>query len=1103
MQLLISRLRNLTEWFLLTILLMVGGGMGEVLAQGFTNPGGGSGGFTGRPLITVELYVNDTVTGESVTSTRVPVNLAGIGINPGLPYTRTLTAIAKQDGRLFATSIQLDLAPTLASGALFDPEDPTQGFRSLPLEDTSGIATAFFLASSTPGIVTITASAQDPNTGQRVSASIQIEVYNEVRPPAAVTFTGPYVNAVLAGQSRFGDPLIQDGSYSRVISVVVNDINGNPTNPNTQVNFYLIDGPLTGYPSNPGSFFVAGSNGEPFEGQFWFSAYNPNGNFVSKGVRPYDRLVLDGRQTEQDPLPNNYFHTGVWVVERVVNQTALTILPPPQGRAFNANGTDNGSTVPYIVGRAQNAAVLSPAFTNLDGVASTTLTYPVWRIGQTAVVVACVANTDVCGILNMCDRNGANCGSVYLGVTNGSDRELTASALTLGPNRSTDVRLCLRDVNFTPLPATEIRYHIGSTGPATVTIDGVAGNEGTVLTGGDGCALVDITSSGQPLGGLEIEIEFTADYVTAPVKITIKAPGPGKMDGFFNCEFELDVGTAVCEGVLRLTDDELTPIEGELIVLGDGFKAGGPFTLTFDPAEGVFGKTNEEGLVNVNLELGGPGEYEFPFKTAADGSASYTLTVNVPAPGALSIEAVGLDAGQLGRPYSAVLQAIGGVPPYVFSLLSGSLPPGLGLSANGTISGTPTQIGSFSFVAQVRDSQDLLGFAAFTIVIGNQTPLTLALAPATGAVGVPYSGLVSATGGTPPYTFALVAGTLPNGLTLSANGTLSGTPTKVGAFAVSIRGTDSSGVTGTLNSTITIASASPVVVDVAPLTATLGQPYSAVVSATGGTPPYTFTTIAGSLPPGVTLAANGTLSGTPTAAGAYTATFQATDQSGSKGVVTKTITVSTVAAPTIGGSLTATASVGVPYSSLLTATGGVPPYTWSLVPPSSLPLGLTATVPDTATDNTWLLSGTPTTSGAYTFTVQLTDSAGGTAFITQTITVGVGGILQIDTASPLPNATEGTAYTTTLTASCSGVCGTTFTWTVEPGGGTLPPGITLGACAAVAAPAGLSCTLAGTMPPGTIAANTTYTFIIRLTDDAAVPNVVFKTFQLTVINTTP
>ncbi|MCB1770989.1 MAG: hypothetical protein KDJ31_15030, partial [Candidatus Competibacteraceae bacterium] len=135
MRTLLSGLKNFTELLMLIILLMVSGGVGEAIAQGFTNPGGGSGGFTGRPLITVELYVNDTITGESVTSTRVPVNLAGMPVNPSLPFTRTLTAIVKQDGRLFATSIQLDLAPTLASGALFDPEDPTQGFRGLPLAD--------------------------------------------------------------------------------------------------------------------------------------------------------------------------------------------------------------------------------------------------------------------------------------------------------------------------------------------------------------------------------------------------------------------------------------------------------------------------------------------------------------------------------------------------------------------------------------------------------------------------------------------------------------------------------------------------------------------------------------------------------------------------------------------------------------------------------------------------------------------------------------------------------------------------------------------------------------------------------------------------------
>jgi len=1109
MRSLISRLKGLTELLVLTVLLMIGWGGSHAMAQWFTSPGGGSGGFTGRPLITVELYVDG-----DQTSASVPVNLAGVGPNPSLPYTRTLTAVVRQDGRLFPTNIQLDLAPTLASGALFDPEDLTQGFRSLPLENTSGIATAFFHASSTPGEVIITASAQDPSTSQVVSASIRITVVDEKRPPAAITFTGPYVNAVLAGVSRFGEPLIQSGSYSRVISVVINDLNGNPTNPNTQVNFYLIDGPITGYPNNPGSFFVAGPNSDPFEGQLWLSALNPSGNFVTKGVRPYDRLVLDGRQTEQNPLPNNFFQTGVWSVQSVVGETALTIVPPPQGKPFNT-GDNNGFTVPYVVGRAQNAAVLSPSFTDLDGVASTTLTYPVERIGQTAIVVACVANTNVCGILNTCDRNGANCQSVYLGVTNGSDRTLTVSATSLGPNRSTDVLMCLRDANFTPLPATEIRYSIGSTGPATVTIDGVEGNQGAVLTGGDGCALVDITSSGQPLGGLPIEIDFTSDYVAAPVKVTIKSPGSGKMDGLFNCEFAFDLGTAVCEGVLRLTDDELTPIEGELIAVGN-ITAAGAFTLTFDPAEGVFGKTNEEGLVNVTVELGAPGEYEFPFQTAADGSASYTLTVTVPAPGTLTITATGLDAGRVGQPYSALLQADGGVPPYAFSLLSGALPPGLGLSATGAISGTPTREGSFSFSVRVQDSQGLLGFAAFTIVIGQQPALTLALTPTTGAVGVPYNGIVSATGGTAPYAFQRVAGSLPDGLTLNLNGTLSGTPTRVGAFAVSIEGTDSKGAVGTLNTTITITSTSPVTVTFSPPTATVGQFFSAVLTASGGTPPYTFVRTAGDLPPGVTLNTNGTLSGVPTVPGAFVATFQATDQLGIVGSITSTITVSSTPLEGIDATqFPLTGTLGVPYNGVLRATFGTAPYTWTLVatsPPGTIPPGLTSS---TAGDS-WLLLGTPLTSGLYSFTLQVVDSGDPdpdgdpltddavppqTVIYPVTMAITGGGTLQVATASPLPNATENAAYTANLTAACSGICGTAFTWSVVAGGGDLPPGMTLGPCVNISS---LSCPLTGTVPAGTLTANRTYTFVVKLTDNLAPnPNEVLKTFQLTVINTNP
>ena len=1028
MRSLISRLKGLTEFLLLAMLLLVGWGSGPAMAQWFTSPGGGSGGFAGRPLITVELYVDN-----DQTSASVPVNLAGVGPNPSLPYTRTLTAVVRQDGRLFPTNIQFDLAPNLASGALFDPEDLTQGFRSLPLENTSGIATAFFHASSTPGEVTITASAQDPNTGQSVSASVRITVVDEKRPPAAITFTGPYVNAVIAGQSQFGgaETPILNGSYSRVISVVVNDLNGNPTNPNTQVNFYLIDGPITGYPSTPGAFFVAGSNGDPSEGQFSLSALDPSGNFISKGVRPYDRLVLDGRQTTQNPLPNNAFHTGVWSVQSVVSETALTILPSPQGRPFNA-GDDNGFTVPYVVGRAQNAAVLSPSFTDLSGVASTMLTYPVERVGQTAIVVACVANTNTCGILNTCDRNGANCKSAYLGVTNGSDRTLTVSATSLGPNRSTDVQMCLRDVNFTPLPATEIRYDIGSRGPAKVTVNGLEDNPGKILTGENGCTVAKIASSGQIPGSQEIPLQFTADYVAEPATVTIRSPGAGKMDGFFTCVNTPSEGTGQCEGTLRLTDDEGSPMADVLIALGS-VVAPGEFELTFNPADGVFGKTDVNGQLQVTVEMKSPGEYTFPFQTASGGTATYTLTTTVTAPGALAVTLVGATEASLGLPYSATLQAEGGVPPVTWTLTSGSLPPGVSLNANGSISGTPTQEGTFSFAVQAKDKNELTGFGAFTITVGRQADLTVTLDPTLGAVNAPFSGVVSATGGTEPYSFTLLAGSLPPGLSLNASGTLSGTPTAVGTFAFSVKATDSKGATGTGNFSLTISSASPVIVTLeGGGTGQVGVPFTdGVVTATGGAPPYTFRETTGVLATaGLSLSSSGAITGTPTRAGALTFTVEASDRNGLKGTGTITVTISESGGGT-GEPLTLAlntlpaATAGTPYSTVIgTASGGTAPYTFSLENRGNLPADITLSA-------SGVLSGTFSAAGTYNFVVKVSDASSpaqaSIANATVTVTSGGGtGVtptqLTLLTSSPdLPSSGQNPVTLTAIARDSGGV----------------------------------------------------------------------------------
>jgi hypothetical protein len=163
-------------------------------------------------------------------------------------------------------------------------------------------------------------------------------------------------------------------------------------------------------------------------------------------------------------------------------------------------------------------------------------------------------------------------------------------------------------------------------------------------------------------------------------------------------------------------------------------------------------------------------------------------------------------------------------------------------------------------------------------------------------VGTPYDMALAATGGTSPYTWHLVTGAVP-GMTLSTDGSLSGTPTVAGTYPITVQVTDAAGVSATASLSLSVIGGPlAVIVPTSPIVLTLYCVGSAkaTLSATGGTPPYQWTQVAGTLPSQITFSADGTLTLTAPIAsgGSWTFTAQVTDAVGA--TATGDITVTTV-----------------------------------------------------------------------------------------------------------------------------------------------------------------------------------------------------------------
>lgn len=255
-----------------------------------------------------------------------------------------------------------------------------------------------------------------------------------------------------------------------------------------------------------------------------------------------------------------------------------------------------------------------------------------------------------------------------------------------------------------------------------------------------------------------------------------------------------------------------------------------------------------------------------------------------------------LPNGSISQPYSGVLWAIGGSAPYRFSVVSGSLPPGVSLnSANGLLSGAPSASGSYTFQILVTDAPySYSGSQNFTIQISggsSQGGISVNISP---------SGTTLAPGAKQQFT-ATVTGTSDTAVIWSAS---SGSINSTGLYtAPSVHSALNATVTAT--SRVNTAQSASVTVTVTPnqiqplqiTTSGLapgeqGSDYSAAFTATGGTPPYSWNLASGNLPSGLTLNASGDLAGMPNSTGTFTFVVQVTDANNLTATANSSLTVS-------------------------------------------------------------------------------------------------------------------------------------------------------------------------------------------------------------------